>query len=208
MRCSRLDSPNRAQRPHPRRTVAFVGAHKTHRFVKRDALEVSSRHRYPLLTRATRSRLIGHGFEQGAANTSAAFVRIGVQHENLPDAPPGRPAATRPEHPIIATFGDQPAVPVICRAVPINQPANLVADPLEAVIRIPLNHFIYSCEFVRSAAPQARQRSCPSGARLGSRSAASSSGAVVSGKKVMVSAASTESVAVPTPFRAVNSLRN
>ena len=104
--------------------------HKTHRFVKRDALEVSSRHRYPLLTRATRSSLIGHGFEQGAANTLAAFVRIEAQHKNLP----GRSAATRPEHPTIATFGDQPTIPFICRAVPINRPANLVADPLEAAI--------------------------------------------------------------------------
>ena len=33
-------------------------------------------------------------------------------------------------------------------------------------------------------------------------------GAVVSGKKVLVSAARTESVAVPTPSRADNSLRN
>ena len=108
--------------------------HKTHRFVKRDALEVSSRHRYPLLTRATRSSLVGHGFEQGAANTLAAFVRIEIQHKNLPGALPGRSATTRPEHPTIATFGDQPAIPVICQAVPINRPANLVADPLEAVI--------------------------------------------------------------------------
>ena len=52
----------------------------------------------------------------------------------------------------------------------------LVLEQAGAVIRIPLNHFIHPCEFVRSAAPQARE--------------------------VLVSAARTESVFVPTPSRA------
>ena len=67
---------------------------------------------------------------------------------------------------------------------------NVPIIELSWIIRIAFNHFIYPCGLIALS------------------SAASPSGTVVSGKKVLGSAASTESVSVPMPFRVVNSLRN